>query len=350
MKVYQVIAMVGLLIVLGGCSKEPKEPVLTYDIDLATNSISLYSLEEFQIEAKSDYPLTFESADEYHATVDAQGKVKAFFIGTTTITVSNAQKSKSIPVTVKPKYNTYNEPTIPFGITPDELIGKVGTPDSRLNEKKYEIVTLKQFLETTKDTWRFVQMSGTIKNPTAKYPERIQFTDGDYSTTMSYLLTDEIYNPSNAIEKFGIKDGDYITINCTHGTSDRSVIDAASYIEPQNVKEYLTYSKYQPSVVNGAIYLCQAGKYAACGLSFSFSKAIELASFLSERYLPVTKDEDTGTYIFVDAIKEAHATQLVTLTVDKSSCTVMYIPYEGTTKSSDNGAQELIKEFKDYLK
>lgn len=347
MKAYRVITMVSLLLLAVCCSKEPE---LTYDINLATNSISLYSLEEFQIEATSDYPLTYESADEYNATVDAQGKVKAFFIGSTTITVSNAQQSKSIPVTVKPKYNTYNEPTIPFGITPDELLSKAGTPDSRLNEKKYEIVTLKQFLETNKDTWRFVQMSGTIKNPTAKYPERIQFEDGGYSTTMNYLLTDDIYHATDAIAKFGIKDGDYITINCTHGVSDRLVIDAATYIEPQNVKEYFTYRKYQPSIVNGAIYLCQAGKYAACALSFSFSKAVELAAFLSERYLPVTKDEDTDTYVFVDAVKEANATQLITLTIDTSACTVMYIPYGASTKSSDNGAQELIEEFKDYLK
>ena len=329
------------------CSKTPE---LTYDIELPTSSISLYFLDEYQIDAKCDYPLTYASDNEYNAKVSADGKITAFFVGSTTITVSNERSSKIISVTVQPKYNTYNEPTIPFGITPDELISKAGTPDSRLNEKKYEIVTLQKFLETTKDTWRFVQVSGTILNPTATYPDKIHFTDGGYTTTMSYLLTNDIYNATDAVKKFGIKDGDYITINCTHAPTDPKIIDAASYIEPQNVKEFLTYSKYQPGIVNVALYACTGGKYSSCAMTFNLSKSVELMSFLAERYLPVKQDEENDTYYFVDAIKEPEATKIITLTLEKSHCTIMYLPYEISLKASDFSVKDLVNQQTAILK
>lgn len=100
------------------------------DINLKTSDVTLYYNDEAQIEAKSDYKITYSSENEYYASVDDKGLIKAGRVGETMITLTNGKVSKSLKVAVKAKDDRfYTEPNIQFGISRNDLINKLGTPD-----------------------------------------------------------------------------------------------------------------------------------------------------------------------------------------------------------------------------
>ena len=111
-----------LMGVFAGCSND-KEPDL---ISLNETSKTLSYKDEYQIEAKSNSKITYLSENKYHAEVSESGFVKANRIGETNILVSNSEDSKSVKITVKPKYNTYTEPDVKFGDTKSSIITKFG--------------------------------------------------------------------------------------------------------------------------------------------------------------------------------------------------------------------------------
>lgn len=77
--------------------------------------------------AKSGIPGISQSAridDTYNTQLIISGK----YVGKTTWYFSNSEVSKSIPVTVIPRYTTYNEPPLDFNDNQDSVTRKLGKP------------------------------------------------------------------------------------------------------------------------------------------------------------------------------------------------------------------------------
>lgn len=111
------------------------------NIDLKESETTLFSGQQYAIKAKSDTKITYNSNDEFIATVSDKGIVSAETIGETTIVLDNSIDNKSFKVKVKPKYDLYSVPDLSFGMTKSDLIKKYGTPDGEdeeMNTISYE--------------------------------------------------------------------------------------------------------------------------------------------------------------------------------------------------------------------
>ena len=116
-----------LAMVLSGCSSDNEED---NSIVLDSKEVSIYSGNKFQIEAKSEKSISYQSDDEYHARVSVSGLITANKVGKTNIVLTNGYESKTVEVTVKGKSNLYPEPYLKWGTTRDDLIKLLGQPDS----------------------------------------------------------------------------------------------------------------------------------------------------------------------------------------------------------------------------
>lgn len=125
MKKGLVFLAVVLPLVLAGCSKDDEPDVISLEVSEKT----LYSGDEYQIEATSKAPITYTVENEYHAEVTETGLVTARFVGETNVLLSNGEDTKNFKVIVKPKYNLYPEPDVKFGDSKSSIIAKFGTPD-----------------------------------------------------------------------------------------------------------------------------------------------------------------------------------------------------------------------------
>jgi len=110
------------------CTKD-EDVKLTVD----TSEIALYSGEEHQIEAVSNFPITYLSENEYVATVSDDGLIKAQEIGETTINVSCDDVTEKISVEVLAEYDLYPEPIMEWGRTRESIISELGEPDANLS-------------------------------------------------------------------------------------------------------------------------------------------------------------------------------------------------------------------------
>ena len=115
--------MAVLAISFMGCKKEKL-------ITITTTSTTLHYGETYQISAECENPITYSSANEYHAKVSSSGLVTANYVGSTTITLQSEEDTKIFSVTVSPKSNLYTEPNISFGESKNSVISKLGTPDA----------------------------------------------------------------------------------------------------------------------------------------------------------------------------------------------------------------------------
>ena len=104
-------------------------PKLTVD----TSRVTLYSGEEHQIEAVSNFPITYLSENEYVATVSDDGLIKAQKVGETTINVSCDDVTEKISVEVLAEYDLYPEPIMEWGRTRESIISELGEPDANLS-------------------------------------------------------------------------------------------------------------------------------------------------------------------------------------------------------------------------
>ncbi len=128
MKKGLVLLAVVLPLVLAGCSKDDEPDVISLEVSEKT----LYSGDEYQIEATSKAPINYTVENEYHAEVSETGLVTARFVGETNVLLSNGEDTKNFKVIVKPKYNLYPEPDVKFGDSKSSIIAKFGTPDDEI--------------------------------------------------------------------------------------------------------------------------------------------------------------------------------------------------------------------------
>lgn len=96
--------------------------------------IKLYSGETSQIDAESTTDLTYESEDEFVASVSKSGRITGERVGQTTILVMDDWGSKKITVEVKPYYNLYEEPLCDKYLTRSDVINAYGQPTSETDD------------------------------------------------------------------------------------------------------------------------------------------------------------------------------------------------------------------------
>ena len=116
-----------------GCTKDPNSGNSNNSnsagISLNETEISLYKDDEYAIQASSETPLIYTSDNEYHAIVSNNGLVKARYVGTTTINISNSSEIRHLKVTVVPRHDSFSLPNINFGDTSETVIRIMGEPD-----------------------------------------------------------------------------------------------------------------------------------------------------------------------------------------------------------------------------
>lgn len=83
----------------------------------SSKNLSMNSGETSQIQC-TQKSVTYESEDDFVATVSASGEIKASHVGSTDIKING---SKMIKVAVVPKYKNFDEPILDFGISMSKL-------------------------------------------------------------------------------------------------------------------------------------------------------------------------------------------------------------------------------------
>lgn len=110
------------LCLLSSCGGKVDES-LKYDGE-KTISIALLDEMNLNVTSESENPITYYSDNEMVVTVDPTGVIKGKNIGEANITVSNTTNEIIIKVIV----TLYEEPTMDFGASTDEIIDIYGSP------------------------------------------------------------------------------------------------------------------------------------------------------------------------------------------------------------------------------
>ena len=117
--------LLSLSTILVACGKDDEEDNFTVD----KQSITLTHDATETVIASAN--ATWTSDNEFVATVGNNGVITGNHVGEATITATSGGQSKTVKVTVKPKYNTITEPVIDFGLSKSEIKSKIsGTPDT----------------------------------------------------------------------------------------------------------------------------------------------------------------------------------------------------------------------------
>lgn len=111
--------------VFTGCSSDENDNAII----LKSSEVTLIHTEKHQIDATSDSKIMYRSEDEYHAKVSESGLITAGKVGETNILLTSSGDTKKVKVIVKPESTMYPEPNLEFGISKDDLIKKIGTPN-----------------------------------------------------------------------------------------------------------------------------------------------------------------------------------------------------------------------------
>ncbi len=122
----KLLYIMGIMLLIMGCKKKAEDG---HDITLSETTVILHKNDEYSINAESPLTLYYTSDNEYHAIVSNQGVIKGRYVGTTSINISNNYLTKTISVTVNPRYNSFNIPDITFEDTRDYITQTLGTPD-----------------------------------------------------------------------------------------------------------------------------------------------------------------------------------------------------------------------------
>ncbi len=122
-KVFSLMLLLATILTFTACSDDDEPD----DAKLSTNSYTLYHDSAQLIEGTGIDDLTWDSENEFVATVE-DGMVKGMFVGETI--VRSTTKNLSFTAEVKPMYYTYEEPCLDFGASKASIKAKRGTPDS----------------------------------------------------------------------------------------------------------------------------------------------------------------------------------------------------------------------------
>ena len=124
-KIFTSFVLVSTLL-FSSCSKDEDQ-----SIQLQNQSPIVLKYEQMAtIDAVSTEPISYNSENEFHAKVSSNGVITAEHVGKTKINLTNGFDSKSIQVTVEPKYNLYETPNIEWGTTKSKIKTQYGTPDN----------------------------------------------------------------------------------------------------------------------------------------------------------------------------------------------------------------------------
>lgn len=108
------LALLLPVVLLSSCSDDDKS-----GLSLNKSNITLYSEGTEQLEANDNVDWLSES--EFVASVDANGLVTGNHVGTTNIIASNGSETSKCAIEVKPKFNTFTEPILDFGVTKEVI-------------------------------------------------------------------------------------------------------------------------------------------------------------------------------------------------------------------------------------
>lgn len=112
------------VLLLASCEKEQKRSSFN------TPTLEMYADGEYSLTVINDVSGTkFASSNEYVAQVSQTGVISSNYIGKVTITKGDAR----CELTVKPRYSTYTEPVIEWGLSKSSIISKVGSSYSFSN-------------------------------------------------------------------------------------------------------------------------------------------------------------------------------------------------------------------------
>lgn len=110
---------------MAGCeNKKTEKEEIVPPLKLEVTNANLYVGDSIRI-IKNATGVSFQSDDTFYATVK-NGSVKAKHVGTTNITATKGNESDQCHVTVKGRYNLYDEPCIEWGITRTEILERYG--------------------------------------------------------------------------------------------------------------------------------------------------------------------------------------------------------------------------------
>lgn len=107
-------------LVLASCEKASQ-------LSVEPSSISLYTEGTKQLNVTPSKGVTYDSVDDFYASVSNTGLVTANKVGKTYIRVTSKSSSTSIPVTVMPKYTLYPEVESLVGQSVSKMTSVLGT-------------------------------------------------------------------------------------------------------------------------------------------------------------------------------------------------------------------------------
>ncbi len=99
------------------------------ELFIKTTEVSLYPEDVIQIDAVSDFDITYLATNTYLADVSVTGLLTANKVGTTRVEVSSHDRVIEVPVEVMGRYNLYPDPITDWGLSQSDLIEIAGEPD-----------------------------------------------------------------------------------------------------------------------------------------------------------------------------------------------------------------------------
>jgi len=131
MKKYLFFTLLLITTCFFSCSKDdaPGEFEIT-----SPKSLTLVFGATSQISTNSTDGVSYNSENEYHATVSASGLITGKCIGETNIDVKHGNSTNKIKITVIPKSALYTEPDFLFNNTKDQILSRFINPET-LNDK-----------------------------------------------------------------------------------------------------------------------------------------------------------------------------------------------------------------------
>lgn len=109
------------ILLLTACRNRSEDKTIKYE---GPKTVDIVLLEELNLNATSEEPLTYYSDNDLYVTVSKDGIIKGKNVGEANVTISNSENS----ITVKVVVSLFEEPTFDFGISPNDIAKIYGAP------------------------------------------------------------------------------------------------------------------------------------------------------------------------------------------------------------------------------